>query len=69
MGFVPTGIRRVVRERNATIRTWGFVPIPVEQPRDGMCLKTGGGSHRPKGDGVPTGLHRSFRVDFVGKAA
>jgi hypothetical protein len=28
---VPTGIRRVVCEHNASSRAWGFVPIRVER--------------------------------------
>ena len=28
---------------NGSSPTWGFVPIPVEQLRDGMCLKLGEG--------------------------
>jgi hypothetical protein len=29
-----------------------------------VCLKTGGGSHRPKGDGVPTGNRYPVECQF-----
>jgi hypothetical protein len=49
LGRGDSGLDALCASTTRNSATKGFVPIPVEQPRDGMCLKLGGGRPSPEG--------------------